>query len=107
MVPEKTKGSPDYMFDCPGCGSYHGVWTTEKNDRSAVWSFNGNMEKPTFSPSILVRWTRTCPEIKDMVCHSFVTDGMIQYLSDCTHKLAGQTVELPKIENIEFLDDDN
>jgi hypothetical protein len=28
------------------------------------------------------------------VCHSFVTDGRIQYLSDCTHAMAGQTKEL-------------
>ena len=28
------------------------------------------------------------------VCHSFVTDGKIQFLGDCTHELAGQTVEL-------------
>ncbi len=31
---------------------------------------------------------------KDEVCHSFVTDGQIQFLGDCTHKLAGQTVPL-------------
>lgn len=28
------------------------------------------------------------------VCHSFVRDGRIEFLSDCTHALAGQTVEL-------------
>ncbi|WP_241754456.1 hypothetical protein [Cupriavidus basilensis] len=28
------------------------------------------------------------------VCHSFVTDGRIQFLGDCTHALAGQTVPL-------------
>lgn len=31
------------------------------------------------------------------VCHSFVTDGRIQFLSDCTHSLAGQTVDLPEM----------
>ena len=30
------------------------------------------------------------------VCHSFVTDGRIQFLADCTHALAGQTVDLPE-----------
>lgn len=29
------------------------------------------------------------------VCHSFIRDGQIQFLSDCTHALAGQTVPLP------------
>jgi hypothetical protein len=28
-------------------------------------------------------------------CHSFVTDGKIEFLNDSTHKLAGQTVPLP------------
>jgi hypothetical protein len=31
-------------------------------------------------------------------CHSFVTDGRIQFLSDSTHALAGQTVDLPEIQ---------
>jgi hypothetical protein len=31
-----------------------------------------------------------------VVCHSFVIDGRIQFLSDSTHVLAGQTVDLPK-----------
>jgi len=29
------------------------------------------------------------------VCYSFVTAGRIQFLSDCTHILAGKTVDLP------------
>jgi hypothetical protein len=29
-------------------------------------------------------------------CHSFVTDGKIQFLPDCYHSLKGQTVELPE-----------
>jgi hypothetical protein len=35
----------------------------------------------------------------ERVCHSFVTDGKIQFLGDCTHALAGQTVELPEQED--------
>lgn len=34
------------------------------------------------------------------VCHSFVRDGRIQFLSDCTHKLANQTVDLPDIDSL-------
>jgi hypothetical protein len=35
-------------------------------------------------------------------CHSFITDGKIEFLSDCTHSLAGQTVELkPVLEDEE------
>ena len=89
----------DYLFFCPGCKCDHGVWTTERNRLQAIWSFNGNLDKPTVSPSILVRWTKTTGTVEDKVCHSFINDGKIQYLSDCTHELAGQTIELPEYED--------
>lgn len=84
-------------FHCPGCQSLHVV-----NVAPGGWGFNGNHERPTFTPSVLVRYNgpdagtdrgdgdRAPPA----VCHSFVTDGQIQFLGDCTHALAGQTVPL-------------
>ena len=30
-------------------------------------------------------------------CHSYVKDGQIQFLNDCSHVLAGQTVDLPEL----------
>lgn len=88
-----------YNFMCEGCEIAHYV-----DNR---WSFNGDMEKPTFTPSILRR-SKAIPtdeecerilsgetvELADLVCHSYITDGKIQYLNDCTHKLSGQTVNL-------------
>jgi len=89
------------MFWCPGCDDVHGV--------SKSWTFDGNYDAPTFSPSILfygrqklidegLEWSAlfapdnvtTAPR-----CHSFVTAGQIQFLSDSTHALAGQTVPVP------------
>lgn len=105
-VHKLSGGNFDFMIFCPACKCGHGIDTKR-------WQFNGDMEKPTISPSILVRsghympehkgscWCNYNEENKDNpapfkcgVCHSFVTDGKIQYLSDCTHELAGQTVEL-------------
>lgn len=100
------------MFWCPGCEEHHGVWTDVPNELTGGrWQWNGSLDKPTFSPSILVRGTvpitdeehaiimRGEPfEPKPRVCHSFVRDGRIEFLSDCTHKLAGQTVDLPDID---------
>lgn len=96
------------MFWCPGCKQYHGP----KVKGDGPWEWNGDRDKPTFSPSILVRWTRTPNDsdldrimagevVKpvDVVCHSFVRNGMIEFLSDCTHKLAGQTVPLKDDES--------
>jgi hypothetical protein len=71
-------------------GVYIRVWRPGGNP---VWTFNGNLEKPTFTPSILV--TMPIEGEKPKICHSFVTDGRIQFLGDCTHALAGKTVDLP------------
>jgi hypothetical protein len=57
------------------------------------WMWNRDTEKPTITPSILTNGSDTMPR-----CHSFVTDGKIQFLSDCTHALAGQTVDLLDID---------
>lgn len=74
-----------WVFDCPGCGSLHSIQTPQ-------WSFNEDLEKPTVSPSILVYGV----EGSHPRCHSFVRDGMIQFLDDCTHELKGQTIEIPE-----------
>ena len=89
---ENQKGI--YAFWCEGCQCAHFI-AVEGNDAGLpVWDFNGDMEKPTVSPSILVKITDNgVPTI----CHSFIREGKIQYLSDCTHKLAGKTVDLRDI----------
>ncbi len=79
------------IFFCPGCGFEHIVNIHKPNaSHKAMWKFNGNNVLPTFSPSILV-----FPGDKSRRCHSFVEDGNIRFLTDCFHKLAGKTVELP------------
>ena len=80
-------------FMCPGCKQAHQVTV----DGSRGWTFNGNGDAPTFSPSVFVNapgpYFNPSPDVPS--CHSFVTDGRIQFLPDCTHDLAGQTVDLP------------
>ena len=63
------------------------------------WLWNGSAERPTFQPSVLVRYDGADADVDGAppsVCHSFVVDGAIQFLGDCTHALAGQTVPLPR-----------
>lgn len=86
---EASDGSETWWFDCPGCGRGHAIRT---KGPSPCWEWNGSVDKPTFSPSIL-------SPIDGQRCHSFVKDGMIQFLSDCDHALAGQTVEIPDWED--------
>jgi hypothetical protein len=79
-----------YQFRCPGCGLYHAVAVNgHKNSNNASWEWNGSMDHPTFKPSLNVVG----------FCHSFVTDGKIQFLADSIHVLAGQTVEIPDWED--------
>lgn len=99
-----------YDFECKGCGMRHAIYTISKNHSNAVWKFNGDVNKPTFSPSINSTWGYMVPNInkeeldyykkEDMggKCHFFVRDGQIQFLNDCTHKLKGQTVPMDDVE---------
>lgn len=93
------------LFWCPGCDIYHGP---RVEGGASQWGWNRDRDRPTFTPSILVRGTQRLTdeelarvqagepfEPKPLVCHTFVTDGRIQFLSDCTHALAGQTVDIP------------
>jgi len=79
------------MFWCAGCDMPHRVGVGDGD--GPRWTWNGDIDRPTFSPSVLVTWDQGNPPLPQ-VCHSFVTDGRIQYLSDCTHAMAGQTKEL-------------
>ena len=92
-IPSENKGY-DYIFFCPGCNHTHGFMT----EGNVVWQFNGDMEYPTVLPSILYSFTFF--EQPKHICHSFIEKGNIRFLTDCTHKLAGKTVELPEIEII-------
>lgn len=112
----KVKANPGHLrFDCPGCGGPHIVNLTGQH----AWAFNGDFERPTLSPSVLVRTGHYCnrPPVPGncacdfqqrfpdedpwdwpcSICHSYVREGRIEFLNDCTHSLAGQTVELPEI----------
>lgn len=101
-------------FYCPGCQEMHQVRVVPDGG-SPCWGFNGDHDRPTFTPSVLVRSGHHLPEHRPGkpcwctynaanpdkpavftcdVCHSFVRDGRIQFLGDCTHALAGQTIPL-------------
>jgi hypothetical protein len=73
------------------------VQTSGKRDGTPNWTWNGDTENPTLRPSILTHWQAgdgNGNPAPDIICHSFVNDGMVQFLGDCTHELAGQTVQL-------------
>lgn len=102
-------------FWCPACDMAHGIRVASPGAPGG-WTWDGNTEAPTFSPSLLVETTRLSPASKiahrawvdagcpssskpvlvpePLRCHSFVRAGHFEYLGDCTHALAGQRVPM-------------
>lgn len=83
----------NFWFWCPGCHEPHRVPT--KGEKA--WALEMREGVPTLSPSLLVHgWKAEDPKYKSQPrCHSFVRAGRIEFLGDCEHALAGQTVDLP------------
>lgn len=63
------------------------------------WEWDGNLERPTFDPSILQSETRTMPK-----CHSYIRNGQWQFLSDCTHSMASKTVDMVPLPDWLFIE---
>lgn len=71
--------------------------TTKGSRKDApCWTWNGNEDKPSLKPSVLIN-----REHKKFICHSFITDGQAIFLSDCTHDMANETVDLLEIKEDE------
>lgn len=87
-----------HVHFCPGCQEKHLL-----PDR---WQFNGDLDRPSFTPSFLHTFTRfdgyddrglgIGPPI-ERTCHYILTDGQLQYQADCWHDLKSQTVPLPDL----------
>lgn len=82
---------------CPACDfehgfrvdlEGHGLWGVGN-----TWDFDGNWEKPTFSPSMGANMGGT--DKLHPVCHSFLENGLWKFQGDCTHSFAGQVLEVP------------
>jgi hypothetical protein len=91
----------DYAVYCTACRRLHYF----PND--GRWSFNGDVDRPTFSPSMneaigpiddpdAARKHGVKPGGKAR-CHFIVTDGEITYCSDCTHHHCAKRMPLEEI----------
>ena len=112
------------IYRCPGCGESHVIQYGD--GPGPRWGWDGNESAPTFTPSILVTsghyakhhkpgdpcWCSFNavheadgtlkpgePRFECGICHCFIKAGRIEFLSDCTHKLAGQTVDMVPFED--------
>lgn len=81
------EGEEALIFHCPGCKMDHRFII-----KPPRWKFNGNWEKPSFTPSL--KW-----DINKVVqCHLILTDGVINYCNDCVHELAGKKVPMVEVD---------
>lgn len=80
------------MLNLPGPLTIRILPTSLKNQNAQNWFWNGNCIKPTLTPSIGSRAGKH-------FCHSFVTDGQVKFLNDCSHEYAGQTLNLLELKD--------
>jgi len=91
---------------CPGCERLHVIMThSDPKFPGPVWSFDGNVEAPTFNPSVRITYNGSdAGQVRPSgsrapaaCCHYFLHGGKLQFCGDSTHELAGQTVPLPEL----------
>jgi len=85
-----------YMHWCPGCHELHHIPVSGQR----AWKFDGDVDAPTFSPSVRHSWGKFVGEtwVKNSdICHYFIRGGQIEFCADSTHALAGKTVALPPV----------
>jgi hypothetical protein len=71
MVTRKLRRATGRYFHwCPACRELHPL--------PDKWSFNGNVERPSFSPSFRQHTTRG-------ECHYTIADGQIHFYADSYH----------------------
>lgn len=74
-----------YYHWCPGCDTAHAL--------PDGWTFDGNLTRPTFSPSFKHEWKEgDVPK----VCHYVLAAGVLNFCVDSTHALRGP-VPLPPL----------
>ena len=100
----RSSSNGDMSHWCPGCEEMHVIPDS--------WTFDGNLDRPTFNPSVKItgkqsvvvdgewtgEWKRDAQgKALDLCCHYFLHSGQLQFCGDSTHALAGLTVPLPDL----------
>ena len=102
---DPASGDEGLHYWCQGCDSAHMI----KTKGNGAWGWNGDVENPVFTPSVLVTYPAN-PDAEEQFkewrterrCHTFVgcngaQPGEVIFLGDCTHALAGQVLPLPDL----------
>ncbi len=73
------------LWHCDGCNTMHAV--PVKGTKGPIWDWNGSLTSPTLSPSVSTKREGLC-------CHIFMRNGVVEFLSDCTHDKANKQIPL-------------
>lgn len=86
-----------------------------QREGTGKWTWNGDTEKPTLRPSVLIQSGHFAPGFKQgdscwctyfkahpdenpvlhcFRCHTWINDGQAQFLPDSSHEFSGQTLDL-------------
>ena len=87
-------------FICPACDLIHTIRRGPGTDNPPTWIIDGDPSKPTIRPSVMVQYIKADGEDygKHVVCHSMITDGVIQYFSDCNHQMKGERTAMRRFQ---------
>ena len=85
----KNESHITYCFWCVACDEVHCI--------NNQWTFNEDLDNPTFNPSVLVQGIRNESYFSPR-CHLFIQEGKLKYLPDCEHDFRGQTVEMIDVD---------
>ena len=91
-----------YAHWCPACEELHAFATDNALRNGARWTWDGNIEAPTFRPSMHIKTNPPDdpdyqPDAGSSVCHYNLVAGTIEFCGDCTHAMVGQRVPLPDL----------
>lgn len=82
-------------------GSYWLIWCVAckcgHNIPTPRWSFDNNLESPTFTPSVRLSYRDPDTGVEKTHCHFNVTNGQIVYHGDCPHSMTGRTIPMVEI----------
>ena len=90
-------GTVSHYHWCSGCCTLHRVVLVDPSGTGPIWGYNGKPETPSYTPSVKVTFSDPDGEFPSDICHYFLRDGAVEYLSDCTHHLKGTTMPLQDI----------
>lgn len=103
-------------FFCPACRVFHGIPVSTEAQSPGRWYWDGNKDKPSFSPSLAVSTYRMEPPYVfglpkpkeqrrvDTMCHFFIRNGQFVFLDDCTHEYKGRTVDMVNLADAQPID---